>query len=121
LIEVAGAVIEKAYYDQDYDPDNPEPPVCFAFDTDPDNLAPVPEDVADLQNDKKPIPRSIEPFLEMPDAPPAARKLIADATTKYDNVWDRFAASLYYVAGDPNSAFASRATTASICRSGTAV
>ena len=51
VVIIAGAVIEKAFYEGDYDPDNPEPPVCFAFDTDPDNLAPVPEDVADLQND----------------------------------------------------------------------
>ena len=51
VVIVAGAVIEKAFYDGVYDPDNPEPPVCFAFDTDQDNLAPIPEDVADLQND----------------------------------------------------------------------
>lgn len=51
IVIVAAAVIEKAYYEGDYDPDLPEPPICFAFDTDPDNLAPIPEDVADLQND----------------------------------------------------------------------
>jgi hypothetical protein len=51
VVIIAGAVIEKAFYEGDYDADNPEAPVCFAFDTDPDNLAPIPEDVADLQND----------------------------------------------------------------------
>ncbi len=51
IVIVAAAVIEKAYYPGDYDPDLPEPPVCFAFDTDPDDLAPIPEDVAELQND----------------------------------------------------------------------
>jgi hypothetical protein len=44
-------VNEKAFYDGRYDPDNPEPPVCYAFDTDPDELAPNPKDVADLQCD----------------------------------------------------------------------
>jgi len=51
VVIIAGAVIAKTFYEGDYDADNPEPPVCFAFDTDPDNLAPIPEDVADLQND----------------------------------------------------------------------
>jgi hypothetical protein len=51
VVIIAGAVIAKTFYEGDYDPDNPEAPVCFAFDTDPDNLAPIPEDVADLQND----------------------------------------------------------------------
>lgn len=48
---IAAAVIEKAYYVGRYDPDDPQPPVCFAFDTDPDALAPNPEHVADLQNE----------------------------------------------------------------------
>lgn len=51
VVIIAGAVIAKTFYEGDYDPDNPEAPVCFAFDTDPDNLAPIPENVADLQND----------------------------------------------------------------------
>lgn len=51
VVIIAGAVIEKAFYEGAYDPDQPEAPVCFAFDTDPDNLAPNPDDVADLQND----------------------------------------------------------------------
>jgi hypothetical protein len=51
VVIIAGAVIEKAFYDGRYDPDNPEPPVCYAFNTDPDELAPNPEDVADLQSD----------------------------------------------------------------------
>jgi len=51
VVIIAGAVIEKSFYDNNYDPDNPEPPVCYAFDTDPDNLAPIPDDVADLQCD----------------------------------------------------------------------
>lgn len=50
VVIIAGAVIAKAYYEGRYDPDNPEPPVCYAFDTDQDNLAPIPEDVLDLQN-----------------------------------------------------------------------
>lgn len=51
VVIVAGAVIEKAFYDNNYDADNPEPPTCFAFATDIDELAPVPEDVADQQSD----------------------------------------------------------------------
>ncbi len=49
IVIVAASCIEKAFYDGRYDPDNPEPPVCFAFDTDPDAIAPIPDDVADLQ------------------------------------------------------------------------
>lgn len=49
---VVGSMIEKAYYTGRYDANNPEPPVCFALDTDAENLAPVPEDVAELQNDE---------------------------------------------------------------------
>lgn len=48
---VAGAVIEKAYYEGRYDPNNPEPPVCYAHATDPEQLAPSPEDVADMKCD----------------------------------------------------------------------
>jgi len=51
VVIIAGAVIEKAFYEGDYDPDQPEAPVCFAFNTDPDELAPNPDDVASLQND----------------------------------------------------------------------
>ena len=48
---ITGSMIEKAFYTGRYDPNNPEPPVCFALSTEPDDLAPIPEDVADLQND----------------------------------------------------------------------
>jgi len=49
---VVASAIEKAYYEGRYDPNNPEPPVCYALtQTDPDDLAPDPEKVADLQND----------------------------------------------------------------------
>jgi hypothetical protein len=48
---VAGSMIEKALYEGRYDPNNIEPPVCFAFSDDVDTLAPNPEDVADLKND----------------------------------------------------------------------
>lgn len=51
VVIIAGAVIQKTFYENDYDPDNPEPPVCYAFGTDQDDLAPVPKDVASLQND----------------------------------------------------------------------
>lgn len=49
VVIIAGAVIEKAYYEGRYDPNNPEPPTCYAFGTDPDDLAPNEKDVANLQ------------------------------------------------------------------------
>lgn len=51
-VVIVGSMIEKALYEGRYDPNNPDPPVCFALDTDTDNLAPIPEDVADLKNDQ---------------------------------------------------------------------
>jgi hypothetical protein len=49
---VVASAIEKAYYEGKYDPNNPDPPVCFALtQTDPEDLAPDPEKVAELQND----------------------------------------------------------------------
>ena len=38
--------LENVYYDQDFDPDNPAPPRCFAFGTKKDDMAPHPEVVA---------------------------------------------------------------------------
>lgn len=48
---IAGSMHEKAYYEGRYDPNNPEPPVCFALAEDPDDLAPNPDDVADMKHD----------------------------------------------------------------------
>lgn len=48
---VVASAIEKAFYEGRYDPNNVEPPVCFALtQTDPDDLAPDPDEVADIQN-----------------------------------------------------------------------
>lgn len=49
IVVIADAIIEKGFYDGAYDPDNPEPPACYAFGYDPDEIAPNEEDVADLQ------------------------------------------------------------------------
>lgn len=48
---VAAGAIEKAYYEGRYDADNPEPPVCYAHGFDPEEMAPKPEEVADLKSD----------------------------------------------------------------------
>lgn len=37
------SVLENAYYGERYDPDNPQPPVCYAFSREEDDLAPHPE------------------------------------------------------------------------------
>lgn len=37
---IAEAVFEHAYYQGDYDPDNPQPPVCFAFGKDEKTMVP---------------------------------------------------------------------------------
>jgi len=49
---IAGSMIEKAFYEGRYDPNNPEPPVCYALSQDPDNLAPDPEKVQDQKSDE---------------------------------------------------------------------
>jgi hypothetical protein len=37
---ISNAVLEHAYYTSDYDSDNPQPPVCFAFGTEEKEMAP---------------------------------------------------------------------------------
>ena len=42
-VVVCDAMIENAYYGSDYDEDNPQPPVCFAFGRDEKTMAPHPD------------------------------------------------------------------------------
>ena len=51
-VVIVGFTLENAYYTADYDPDNPSSPVCFAFGDDAKTMAPIPEDVEELQNEK---------------------------------------------------------------------
>ena len=48
---ILGFTLENAYYTDNYDPDNMSIPVCFAFGEDSKTMAPIPEDVQELQSD----------------------------------------------------------------------
>lgn len=50
-VVVLASVHENCYYPGRFDPDNPQPPVCFAFGTDPKEMAPQP-DSAEPQHDQ---------------------------------------------------------------------
>jgi len=50
-VVVLDSIIEKTLYEGKYDPDNPEPPTCFAFGRDEDELAPH-EDVVKAKQQK---------------------------------------------------------------------
>lgn len=51
-VVILGFTLENAYYTAGYDPDNPSNPVCFAFGDNAKTMAPIPEDVEELQNEK---------------------------------------------------------------------
>lgn len=48
-VVVLASIHENCYYGERYDPDNPQPPLCYAFGSDDDNMAPHPE-AAEPQN-----------------------------------------------------------------------
>lgn len=45
-VVVLTSIHENCYYDDRYDPDNPQTPLCYAFGNDDDNMAPHPESAA---------------------------------------------------------------------------
>jgi len=50
VVVIAGFVFENTYYgEQEWDPDRPSPPVCFALDPDEDEMGPHPSMQADLE------------------------------------------------------------------------
>ncbi|MGH9084495.1 MAG: transglutaminaseTgpA domain-containing protein, partial [Acidimicrobiales bacterium] len=51
--------------------------------------ASLPE-IEELRANTEPVPPEIEPYLEIPDPPPAVRTLLEEAASKYSNAWDRF-------------------------------
>lgn len=46
--------------------------------------------IDELRANAETIPPEIEPYLEMPDPPPAVVTLLEEAASTYDNAWDRF-------------------------------
>lgn len=50
---IVGSVYENAFYEGDFDPDNPQSPVCFAFHTEKDEMQPA-DNVPDKQSDACP-------------------------------------------------------------------
>jgi hypothetical protein len=46
--------------------------------------------IDELRAVTEPVPPDIEPYLEIPDPPPAVRALLDEAAAKYSNAWDRF-------------------------------
>ena len=51
IVSVVDYVLENTFYDEDYDPDNPASPVCYAFGTDEDTMGPH-EESPDPQAEK---------------------------------------------------------------------
>jgi len=49
VVIIADHILENVFYAEDYDPDSPAGPVCFAFGRDDKTLAPVVEDVTKVQ------------------------------------------------------------------------
>lgn len=49
-VVILGYTLENSFYTDGYDPDNPSVPVCFAFGDDAKTMAPIEEDVQELQH-----------------------------------------------------------------------
>lgn len=50
-VVIVDSILENAYYDSDYDPDNPSGPTCYAFGRDEDEMGPDPANVEKPQSE----------------------------------------------------------------------